>query len=85
MNTQQLLPLAHVPDSDAFVLRVAEDEFLSWVEQTAGHVVIVTTAGVHLPRLGIYNTHPHSHRYSTYTKATDYNQTLKFNVTLRRL
>lgn len=82
MNIQQLLPLAHVPDSDAFVLRVAEDEFLSRVEQTAGHVVIVTTAGVHLPRLGIYNTHPHSHRHSTYTTAPDYNQTLKFNVTL---
>lgn len=85
MNIQQLLPLAHVPDSDAFVLRVAEDEFLSRVEQTAGHVVIVTTAGVHLPSLRIYNTHPHSHTYSTYTEATDYNQTLKFHVTLKRL
>lgn len=56
LNTQQVLPLAHVPDSDAFVLGVAEDEFLSRVEQTAGDVVIVTTAGVYLPRLGIYNT-----------------------------
>lgn len=65
LNTQQVLPLAHVPDSDAFVLGVAEDEFLSRVEQTAGDVVIVTTAGVYLPRLGIYNTNPHSHRYST--------------------
>ena len=55
-----VLPLAHVPDPDAFVLGVTENELLSGVKQTAGHVVIVTTAGVHFPGLGIYKTHPYT-------------------------
>ncbi len=50
-------PLGHVPDADALVLRVAEDEFLTRMEKDARHVVVVSPARVHLPRLRLYTTH----------------------------
>ena len=45
-------PLGHVPDADAFILAVAQDELLSRVEAGAADIVVVAPAGVHLPRLG---------------------------------
>ena len=45
-------PLGHVPDADALVLAVAEDELLAGVEDGAADVVVVAAAGVHLPGLG---------------------------------
>ena len=47
-------PFGEVPESDAAVLRVADDELLSRVEHGTRHVVIVTSTGVHLPCLGIW-------------------------------
>lgn len=44
-------PLGHVPHSDALILRVGQDELLAWVEDSAGHVVVVPPTGVQLPRL----------------------------------
>ena len=55
-----ITPLAHVPDTDALVLRVAHDELLAWMEDAARHVVVVTAASVHLPRLGFWNIMTHS-------------------------
>ena len=43
--------LGGVPDPDGLVLRVGEDEVLPRVEDHARHVVVVATAGVHLPSL----------------------------------
>lgn len=45
-------PLGHVPHTDTLVLGVGQDELLAWVEDGAGHVVVVTAARVQLPRLG---------------------------------
>ena len=50
-ESMQTGPLGHVPHSDGFVLAVGQDEFLSRVEDGAGHIVVVTTACVHLPGL----------------------------------
>jgi hypothetical protein len=47
-------PFGEVPESDAAVLRIADDELLSRVEHGTRHVVIVTSAGIHLPCLGIW-------------------------------
>lgn len=44
-------PLGHVPYPDGFVLRVGEDQLLSWMKHDAGHIVVVATAGIHLPGL----------------------------------
>ena len=44
-------PLGGVPDPDGLVLRVGEDEVLARVEDHARHVVVVTSASVHLPGL----------------------------------
>lgn len=46
--------LGHVPHPDAFVLRVGENELLTWVEDGAGHIVVVTAARVQLPGLGFW-------------------------------
>lgn len=46
-------PLGHVPHPDAFVFRVRQDELLTWVEDGTGHVVVVPTACIKLPRLGL--------------------------------
>lgn len=43
------LPLRHIPDTDALVLRVAEDEFLAGVKNGARDVVVMSAAGVYLP------------------------------------
>ena len=43
--------LGHIPNPDGLVLGVGEDQLLPRVEDGAGHVVVVTTARVHLPGL----------------------------------
>lgn len=43
--------LRQVPNSDAFVLRVGQDELLARVEKDARHVVVVAAAGIHFPSL----------------------------------
>lgn len=43
----------HVPYPDALVLGVGQDELLPWVEDGAGHIVVVATACVQLPGLGL--------------------------------
>lgn len=43
----------HIPNPDAFVLRVGQDELLPWVEDGTGHVVVVAAACVQLPCLGL--------------------------------
>lgn len=48
-------PLGHIPHPDALVLRVGQDEFLAWVEDCTGHIVVVTTASIQLPRLGFWS------------------------------
>ena len=45
--------LLHVPDADAAVLRVGDDEVVLRVEHDAGDVVRVAAQRVHLPRLGL--------------------------------
>ena len=45
------LPLGHIPDADALVLRIAEDQLLARVEDGTRHVVVMTATGVNLPRL----------------------------------
>lgn len=45
-------PLGHVPHPDALVLRVGQDELLTGVEDSAGHVVVVAAARVQLPGFG---------------------------------
>ncbi len=45
-------PFGHIPHTDAFVLRVGQDELLARVEDSAGHVVVVTAACVQLPCFG---------------------------------
>lgn len=47
-------PLGHIPHPDALVLRVGQDELLAWVEDSTGHVVVVTAASVQLPSLGFW-------------------------------
>lgn len=47
-------PLGHVPHPDALVLRVGQDELLTWVEDGTGHVVVVAAARVQLPGLGFW-------------------------------
>jgi hypothetical protein len=47
-------PFGHVPHPDGLVLRVGDDEVLARVEDGAGHVVVVTTACVHLPCLKMF-------------------------------
>lgn len=47
-------PLGHIPHPDALVLRVRQDELLAWVEDGTGHVVVVTTASIQLPRFGFW-------------------------------
>lgn len=42
----------HIPHPDALVLRVGQDELLPWVEDGAGHIVVVAAACVQLPCLG---------------------------------
>lgn len=42
----------HVPNPNALVLRVGQDELLPWVEDCTGHIVVVATACVQLPSLG---------------------------------
>ena len=37
-------PLAHVPDPDRLILRSAKYQILSWMEITAGDIVIVASA-----------------------------------------
>lgn len=46
-------PLRHVPHTDALVLRVGQDELLAGMEDSAGHVVVMSPAGVQLPCLGL--------------------------------
>jgi len=48
---EEALALGHVPDANAAILTVREDQVLTWMEQHAGHVVVVAAAGVHLPGL----------------------------------
>ena len=45
--------LRHVPDANAPVLGVAEDQLLTRVEENAGDIGVVASAGVHLPGLGV--------------------------------
>ena len=47
------LPFRHVPDADALVFRVTEDEFLARVKQDAGDIVVMPSTRVHLPGLGV--------------------------------
>lgn len=47
---------AHVPNTNRFVLRVRNDEFVLGVEKCDRHVVEVTSAGVNFPRLGLAHT-----------------------------
>ena len=47
-------PFGHVPNTDALVFRVGQDELLAGVEDGTGHVVVVTTARIELPRLGLW-------------------------------
>lgn len=44
----------HIPHPDALVLRIGQDELLAWVENGTGHIVVVTTARIQLPRLGFW-------------------------------
>lgn len=39
-------PFGHIPNPDALVLRVGQDEFLARVEDGTGHVVVVTAARI---------------------------------------
>ncbi len=45
-------PFGHIPDPDALVLRVREDELLARVEDSTGHIVVVSAARIQLPCLG---------------------------------
>lgn len=47
-------PLGHVPHPDALVFRVGKDELLARVEHCTGHIVVVATAGIKLPCLGLW-------------------------------
>ena len=47
-------PFGEVPEAYAAVLRVADDELLSRVEDDTRHVVVVAPTCVHLPGLGIW-------------------------------
>lgn len=46
-------PLGHVPHPYAFVLRVGEYKLLARVEYGAGDIIVVATARVKLPSLGL--------------------------------
>lgn len=47
----EAVALGHVPNADALVFRVGEDQLLARVEQHARHVVVVAAARVHFPSL----------------------------------
>lgn len=47
-------PFGHVPHPDALVLRVGQNELLAWVEDGTRHVVVVPTACIELPCLGLW-------------------------------
>jgi len=51
------LPLRHVPDTNALILRVGQNQFLAWMKEHAGNVIIVTTTRVHLPRFWLWQLH----------------------------
>ena len=48
--------LVQIPYTDSLVLADRENQILVWVEQSSRGVLEVTSAGVHLPRLGL--AHP---------------------------
>ena len=48
--------LREIPDSNCFIFSARYDQFVFGVEDSAGDIVEVTTAGVDLPRLQV--THP---------------------------
>ena len=56
-QTEICVPFGHVPDTDALVLGVAHDQFLSRVEQAARHIVVVTATCVHFPGFSLCNAH----------------------------
>lgn len=52
----QVVSLRHVPDANALVLAVGQEEFLAWVEQDARDVVVMSAACVDLPGFGIVHS-----------------------------
>lgn len=44
-------PFRHIPDTDAFVFRIAEDQFLPRVKDSTRDVVVMAPACVNLPGL----------------------------------
>lgn len=48
-------PFGHVPHPDALILRVGEDKLLPRVEDSTGHVVVVSATRVELPGFGLWN------------------------------
>ena len=48
--------LGHVPDANRFVFAVGQDQILSRVENDAGNVVVVASAGVHFPGLVVVHS-----------------------------
>lgn len=55
-------PFGHIPDPDALVLGVGEDELLARVEDGTGHVVVVAAARIQLPCLGFWTVGEGDHR-----------------------
>lgn len=47
-------PLGEVPESNTAVLRVADNQFLSRMEDDAGYIIVVTSTCINFPCLGIY-------------------------------
>mmetsp|Transcript_10477 Transcript_10477/g.18920 ORF Transcript_10477/g.18920 Transcript_10477/m.18920 type:complete len:219 (-) Transcript_10477:503-1159(-) len=45
--------LGHIPDTNAAILRVGNDEFLLGVEETARYIVGMAAEGIYLPSLGL--------------------------------
>lgn len=47
-------PFGHIPHPDALILRIGEDKLLSWMEDSTGHIVVVTATCVELPSFGFW-------------------------------